>query len=137
MDPLSGAASVITVLGLSLQSIKVIYQAVSGVKDGRRAVQDLADVLSTLESLLQQLVSLKTGFESDADIPVSVQKCAADLKIFETRARKMRILPTDKKLNKVWTGFKLIFEKQDMTRMKDILQGHVANLALQLSIFQR
>ena len=137
MDPLSGTASVIAILGLSLQSIQVIYQAISGVKDGHEAIQHILDVLKTLESLLQQLKSLRTGFESDADLPVLVQKCAADLEILERKARKVRILPTDKKLSKAWTGIKLILGKNDVTRMRDVLQAHVASLALQLSILQR
>ncbi|KAL9118919.1 MAG: hypothetical protein Q9187_004526 [Circinaria calcarea] len=136
MDGVSSAASVLTVLGLSLQSIRVIYRVVSDVKDGQDAVQHTLQTLNSLESLLQQLIKLGTGFESDADLPVLVQNCAKDLRKFEIKVGKVRILPFDNKLSKAWTGFKITLRRNEVIQMRDVLQGHVGLLGFQLGILQ-
>lgn len=136
MDGVSSAASIVTVLGLSLQSIKVIYRVVSGVEDGKEAVQHTLYILKSLEDLLQQLITLGTGFESHAHLQVLIQNCAKDLKKFEKKVGKVRMSSSDNKLSRAWTGFKTSLRKNEVTQMGNILQTHVSLLLLQLSILQ-
>ncbi len=135
MDCLSGAASIITVVGLALSSTQTIYHAVSNIRDGPRTIQQMLSGLQTLSSLLTQLLQSSDSFYLAADLQELVQGCATNLKRFEEQLGKLS-LSADNKAKKLWKHAKVMLGSKDLERMASLIKQDVAALALQIQIIE-
>ena len=135
MDGLSGAASVITVFGLALSSTQVIYNIVSSVKNGPKAIQQTLSSLQDLLKLLQQFTGCTDQFYLVADLEDSVDRCAQDLKAFEHQLAKLSP-SADNRAVRIWKNVKATLQEKDLERMSALIQRHVTALSLQLQIIE-
>ncbi len=78
MDVLGGVASVITVVGLALQSTKVIYEVTSSISHGSDDINRLARATSNLEKLLE--VTKRLAEHADSTNSVAEGKLLEELK---------------------------------------------------------
>ena len=135
MDAVSGAASVITVVGLALSSVQTIHNAVYSLRNGSPTIEQMLFNLQSLSSILQQLSQSQDRFYRAADLPKFVQACATNLGGFEDQLVKM-IPSAENKARKLLKSAKLIICSKDLDRMAGLIQQHVAALSLQLQIIE-
>ncbi|KAK0512253.1 hypothetical protein JMJ35_005381 [Cladonia borealis] len=135
MDGLSGAASVITVVGLAVSSTQTIYNIVSGIKNGPNAIQSIKSSLQDLLKLLQQLKGSTDQLYLAVDLEGSVSKCVQDLKASEDQLAKL-CPRVDSKAVRLWNHVKAALQEKDLERMSAMIQRHVASLSLQLQIIE-
>ena len=135
MDGLSGAASVITVVGLAVSSTQTIYNIISGIKHGPHAIQSMTSSLQDLLKLLLQLKGSTDQLYLAVDLEGSVSKCVQDLKACEDHLAKL--CPwVDSKAVRFWNNVKAALQEKDLERMSAVIQRHVASLSLQLQIIE-
>ena len=136
MDGLSGAASVITIVSLALSSSQVIYNTVSGIRNGPENLEQLITGLQSLLSVLQQLQGSSDSLYLAVNLPEQVQRCAANLKSFEKKLERLSSSTYNKTAN-LCKNFKVVLQSKDLDRMVALIQQDVGTLSLQLQIIQR
>ena len=135
MDGLSGAASVITVVGLAVSSTQVIYNIISGIKNGPNAIHSMESSLQDLLKLLLQLKGSTDQLYLAVDLEGSVSKCVQDLKASEDQLAKL-CPRVDSKAVRLWNNVKAALQEKDLERMSAMIQRHVTSLSLQLQIIE-
>ncbi|KAI4265469.1 MAG: hypothetical protein L6R38_009397, partial [Xanthoria sp. 2 TBL-2021] len=140
---MEAAASIITVITLSLQSTKFIYQSTKEIRDGPSVVTELAARTRRLEETLQQLQHLVQDSSQltrvhDTSIwePLvrHTSQCSDTL---QEMARKFKALDSSgskDRLKKTWKGIKISLKKEDLSRSSDQMQHHIDVLGLQIGI---
>lgn len=143
---MEAAASIITVITLSLQSTKFIYQSTKEIRDGPSVVTELAARTRRLEETLQQLQHLVQDSSQltrvhDTSIwePLvrHTSQCSDTL---QEMARKFKALDSSgskDRLKKTWKGIKISLKKEDLSRSSDQMQHHIDVLGLQIGIINR
>ncbi len=135
MDGVSAAASFLAIVGFALTSTKVIYDTISVIKGGPKAVQQTTSALEELQKILQRLAKLNERLESvDANLQPMIQRCATDLKAFEKKIGCLRIMSTEKGLSKAWIRVKTMLKQDDFQRMWEGINRHVLALGMQLQL---
>lgn len=135
MDGVSAAASIIAVVGLALRSVETVHNAVSSIQHGPSTVQQMLSNLHSLSSLLTQLLQTTDAFYLAAGLSGIVSDCAANLKDFETRLKKL--LPSsNNKAQVLWMHAKLAVSSRDLDKMSTLIQQHVAALSFQLQVIE-
>lgn len=135
MDVLSGAASVIAVVGFALGSTQAIYDIISGIKKGPKVIESMKSSLQDLLKLLLQLKGCTDQVYLAADLEGSVSKCVQDLKASEDQLAKL-CLGSDSRAVRFWNNIKAALQEKDLERMSAMIQRHVASLSLQLQIIE-
>ena len=135
MDGLSGAASVITVFGLALSSTREIYNVVSGIKSGPKAVQQIASTLKDLSDLLQQLTGCTDRFYLAADLEETVCKCARDLEALKHDLGKLSTTDTNRAV-RLWKNVKVTLKERDLEQISARIQQHIIALSLRMQIIE-
>lgn len=137
MDGVSGAASIVAVIGFALSSTKIVHDTISGIKDGPNAILQTNSALEDLRKILEQIEALDAGLTSiNANLQNVIRKCATELKAFENKIGCLRILPTDKKLGKAWKRVKTMIKQDDFQNMWHVINRHVSALGLQLQLIE-
>ena len=136
MDGLSGAASVIAVFGLALSSTQVIYNTVSGIRNGPKAIQQMVSSLQDLSKILQQLTRCSDQPYLVADLDELAGRCIRDLKAFEQQLAKLSSSGANTAVT-LWRNVKVMLQEKDLERMSTLIQRHVAALSLQMQIIER
>lgn len=136
MDGLSGAASVIAVFGLALSSTQVIYNTVSGIKNGPKAIQQMVSSLQDLSKILQQLTGCSDELYLVADLDELAGRCVRDLKAFEQQLAKLSSSGANTAVT-LWRNVKVMLQEKDLEWMSTLIQRHVAALSLQMQIIER
>ena len=135
MDGLSGAASIITVVGVALTSTQVLYNAVSGIRDAPETILQIASNLGSLSKLLQQLRESHESFHLSSDLEELVRKCAANLRTLEEKLGKLITSP-ESRVVRLWKSVKVLVQAKHLDKLADLVQQDVAALSLQLSIIE-
>lgn len=133
MDGVSGAASVIAVASIALQSTKVIYEAVTGIKNGPSQVQDLASALRNLQQVLQRIAGLSRD-QTQAqltELKKFAETCAKDVQSIEIRLSK---LSGGGKVEKAWKMVKTYLQTKDLEVIRTTVQLHVQLLSSEMGI---
>lgn len=131
MDGVSGAASVITVVGVALNSTQAIYSFVSGIKNGPKTIQQIMSSIQDLSKLLNQLQGRTDQFDLAAQLDDTVKRCAQDLKAFEQGLAKLSPLVGNRGV-RLWKKLKTSLREKELERTSRVIQSHTAALSLQL-----
>ncbi|MCJ1319912.1 hypothetical protein MMC15_005248 [Xylographa vitiligo] len=81
MDGISGAASVTAIVAVSFQSIQVIHDVVSGIRNGPDQIRRLVDSVEDPRGILDRLQNQNHG---DAGLIQAIKNCAGDLEAFKS-----------------------------------------------------
>lgn len=142
MDPLSGAASVLTVIAAALQSGLAIHKAVSGIQNGPEHVSRLASAVEDLNSVLHQLtrvpaLSQDGQLDDLSELRKTTDKCVRDVESFNRKLAKLTVVPTDNGSRKAWKQVKTLIRKDAFRDMWQLVLHHISSLTLQLNVLQR
>ncbi|MCJ1269365.1 hypothetical protein MMC22_009257, partial [Lobaria immixta] len=128
MEGLGVAAGVAGLLTLAIQSSKVIWETLSGIKEAPADVERLITVVSNLRFLLDQLEELWKKNDLDGgtlskDFEVVINACAFDLDQFRKQVSRLQASPDKKTWRKTWRSFKSVLEKEklDSIRMSNTI----------------
>ena len=140
MDPVSGTASVLTLLSFALASTKFIHQAISSIKNGPVQLCTFVREVETLQKILEQFKIYQgqvSCSEADLEIVSSlVSACNDDLVRYKTEIKK--ITSSSKgKLTVVWKRCRSLIRENDFQRMHQEMNDHTTKLGNQLGILQR
>ena len=104
MEVVGGAASVITIVTLALQSTKVIYEAVNSINHGSDSIERLVRATSNLEKLLKFIHRLADHAEATNEVAEGklleeltplVNECAQTLREILPKLGQLRDNPND------------------------------------------
>lgn len=142
MEVISSGASITAIVAVALQSTKVIYNTITGIRDGPREIRQLASALDDLHHILKQLEEINTEIESTTAYGLSelkrlIGECSKDLDDFELQLEKLQEKPNEKNLGKTWKRVKTVLRKEDFRKMWDVIHHHIPILKTQLSLFGR
>ncbi|KAK4151850.1 peroxisomal NADH pyrophosphatase NUDT12 [Chaetomidium leptoderma] len=139
MDPVSAGASVLAFVGLAFKSANVIHQVLSAVKDGSQSLGHLVSDIAQLQDILERLSSLEAESidEGSAKALVSMAKrCADDVGDIESKLRRLRIPPTERRVGKLWKRLVIAVSEKDLAHMQGLVRGHFMMLSVQLGLLQ-
>ena len=146
MDPVAASASLANIITFALQSAKVIYETIAGIRDGPIEVRRLGSATEVLRQLLMQLNQLTTqgsqhGYDvADASLqPLKnqVERCSTDLQGITAKISRLQVEVEDELIVKSWKRIKTFLREKDFGKMWRIVQHNVEVLGLQLSIVSR
>ena len=135
MDGLSGAASVLTIFGLALNSTREIYNVVSSIRSGPKTVQQIVSTVKDLLDLLQQLTGYTDRFYLAADLEETASKCARDLEAFKDDLAKLSKTDTNRAV-RLWKNVKVILKERDLEMMSARIQQHILALSLRMQVIE-
>ena len=136
MDGVSGAASVVGIATITLQSAKLIYEAVTGIKNGPSLVQQLASTLQDLQRVLQRVIDLKRKPEQANptnldELETLAQKCATDVRAMQEKLVK---LSGGGKIELAWKRVKTYLQAKDLEVMQATIRQHTHMLSAEMAI---
>lgn len=138
MDAVSGGASVLTFVGLAVQSAKTLYEFLSALKDGPQTVEQAVHSLQRFQSTLQQLA----GCRALREIPIGaahddIKSCSDDMQGFANKLAGLRISQDERRTGRYWKKCKMALNEKSLARMNVVLAAHASALTLRLSALQR
>ena len=134
---MDAGASVVTFLALALSSAKAIHNVLSAVKDGPQNVQNLANWISQLQGILEQLSRTPAdqintnGFTNMASL---TSKCAADIANIKSRLQQVHFSADDRRIGRLWKRLKAVVTEKDLERMHDTVRDYTSMLNVHLSL---
>lgn len=139
MEGLAVAAGLTGVLTFAIQSSKVIWETLRGIKDVPVEVERLITVISNLRVLLEELEELWEKNDSDGgnlskDLELVISTCAFDLDQFRKQVCRLQLLPDKKIWRRTWRNLKsVVIEKEKLNSVRMVilqhhsaLEGHLA-----------
>ncbi|MCJ1396513.1 hypothetical protein MMC18_009404 [Xylographa bjoerkii] len=133
MDALSGAASVTAIVAIAFQSVQVIHDVVSGIRNGPDQIRRLAESVEDLRGILEQLRDLN---DNDTGLLQAIKNCTGDLEGFKIKLRKLKT-PGETKVRMTWGRVVMILKKEEFHKIQTVLQSHCTGLSLRLNTMQR
>lgn len=143
---MEAAAAVIAVITVSLQSTKLVYQTVEGIRNGPAVVAELASRTRRLEGLLQQLLDLIHHSQhsiqtQDQDVwkPLDheISQCSGYLKETADKLKGLDSSLPSHGIGKTWRRIKGSLKDKDLELMSERMQNYIAMLNMQLNIINR
>ena len=140
MDPVSGTASVLTLLGLALGTAKFIHQVISSIKNGPLPLQTFIREVETLQKILEQFLAYQgqapsSGVELEI-VTDLVNACHDDLRRFKTEIKKAQY-STGTKAEIMWKRIRSTIRNKDVQRMEQDIHRHATKLGHQLNSLQQ
>ena len=140
MDPVSGTASVLTLLSFALASTKFIHHAVSSVQNGPAHLNIFVRDVETLQKVLAQFEAYQSQAPSsgvDLEIVSSlISACNDDLLRYKAKIGKA-YHSTGNKVDLLWKRIKLVVCEKDIRIMQQEIHHHSTKLGHQLTILQQ
>lgn len=138
---MEAGASLMTLIVLALQSIKFIYETVSGIRDGPKQIQELAAEIKALEAILSQLESSSivgegAGHPSYTEIKQLIINCCEDVSRYEELLKKLEPSDSEKKLGLLWRRVKTVLKEKDIQRLLNAIQRYVGKLGMNFNLLQ-
>jgi len=146
MEAAGAAATLLTLIGFTLQSIKTVYETTGSIRDGppmlarlRVAAKELETVLDQLSKLAHDSQPSQQSAEQDVwhALSQSIVRCRNDVLLPEKDVTALGVIKSDRLIRKVWKRIKASLKDKDFERMWTTAQSHVGALNLQLSIIER
>jgi len=146
MEAAGAAATLLTLIGFTLQSIKTVYETTGSIRDGPPMLARLTIAAKELESVLDQLSKLahdsqpsQQSAEQDVwnALSQNIVHCQADVLHLEKDVAALGVVKSDRLIRKVWKRVKTSLKDKDFERMWTTAQSHVGAFKLQLSIIER
>lgn len=119
---MGAVASIIAVSTAALQSSRVVYETISGIKNAPDEVKELASGVQQLCHLLRQVTEMSDKMDdrdatSISELQIVMDQCRQNLDRFQKKCDKLAISSTDGKLSMAWKRVKLVVKKEDFQRM--------------------
>lgn len=136
MDPLSIAASVAGLIGLTSKVSRIIDSYCKSVKNARKDVQDTAQELASMYDALHQLdgllrsQQLKTQIDSNSVLLNAITLCGNSIRRISS---KVQTLEADG-LARVWEKLKWPFNEKEMQKILATLRKCAATFQFSLTI---
>lgn len=142
MDGLSTAASVIAVLQLTEEVIRICYGYAMTAKDARKDIRALVDELESLQDVLSGIQSLSEKPEAHTSLPTlgtlvqpgstltQCSKCLDELKV------KLESTQNPGTTNQIKTILGWPFKRKDIFRTIDLIKSYKSTLILAISTDQ-
>ena len=135
MDPVSAGASVLAFFGI-LNSLQLIYEALSSIQDGPESVRLAANNVNQLRSILERLQHQQSLTDLDDD-EAHLRQCADDVEVIANKLMRLQISPYEKRSGKIWKRIKAALNEKDLDRMNIVIASHSTALNLRLIVQQR
>lgn len=136
MDPIGAGASVLAFVVLGLKSVKVAYEILSSIKDGRTQVAHASNSIQRLQSTLEKLERCRLVTEQQDELLLKTTKaCADDMDAFAEQLKGLD--KSHSGMGRQWNKVKILLKEEDLKRMSAIVVGHTAALNLYLEILER
>ncbi len=135
---MEGAASLITVVLLGLQSSKFIYETASGILGGPATIEKLVKVAKNLSTLLEQVRGLaqrakETLGEHDArffdDFRPLLDECVEELQIIQGKLGRFNTASS----HKLWSNVRTYLHEKDFDKMWNTIHHYVQILGSQVA----
>lgn len=142
MDGLSAAASVIAVVQLTEEIIKICYGYAMTAKDARRDIRALADELESLQDVLADIQRLSESPEAHTRLSrlgrlvqpgIPLEKCSRCLEELKGKLESTRDPGT---MNQIKTVLGWPFKRKDTTRAIDLVRSYRDMLSLVINTDQ-
>ena len=137
MDPLSMAAGVAGLVSLTLDVSTTIGSYCKSVKNARKDVQELAQELASMHSLLHQFgeflrsQQLKTkSFESASVLATAIAVCRNNVRKISSKVQKLE----SDGLASLWEKLKWPFSEKEMQKILTTLRRCAATFQFSLTI---
>lgn len=142
MEALSAVGSVIAVATVALQSSRVVYETISGIKNGPKEVRELALEVQQLYYLLEQVTKTSKKMDDRDTTSISelqgvIDQCRQNLDDFQQQFDKFEVSSNERGLSKAWTRLKLVVKKEDFRRMRRTISHYVNVLGVHLDLIGR
>lgn len=134
MEALGGAASVITVIALALQSTKVIYEFTSSISHGSDGIARLTAAIGNLQKLLEDTKLLaehaeRTNSVADGNLPEKVKpivdQCANDLRETSRKLYHLQKDPKDGRWKRAKKHAKVYLDTKEVTEIWNTVNHYV------------
>ncbi|KAK1751467.1 hypothetical protein QBC47DRAFT_391875 [Echria macrotheca] len=133
MEAIGAGAGVIAFVTLGLQSIKVIAQALSAIRDGNSHVQAALKHVQDLQSVLERLERCRVLVERpDPALADKVKSCVDDLAVIAGKLNDLAIKDSDAALEKGWKKAKIFLRDKDLEKVGVTVVRHSTTLNLYL-----
>ena len=145
MGEVAAGAAVVAFINLALKSTKTIYETASSIRKCPAEINSLVLAISHLEGVLNHLSNVTNTSLIEAQLDAEsfrlfsnvLRACKDDVLRFERELGKIKLMPQDRKGGIVWKRIKSVLREAEFRHMKDLVDHHVSQLGLQLSIIQR
>ena len=132
---MDSAASIIAIVSLALSSTRCIVEALSGIKNAPRTVQQMSATVITLSKTLEQLKAYSDSLHYAADLPDSIRRCTEDLRRLEEYVKKASP-KTSNRIGRLKKNCKVMLQGREWDRSSALVQQHYAALSLQINIIE-
>lgn len=142
MEAVGAGAGVLAFITIALRSTKTIYEIASVIRNGPADIEHLASAVHRLQLVLTQFSKLPALADSELDpesfnlLSMLLKTCSKDVTRFEHEFRKVQISPGDMKAGIAWKKIKTILKDAEFHRMREVVNSHVTELGVQLSMIQ-
>lgn len=138
MDAVSAGASVLQFAVVALQSIKVLYNTVSGIQNAPQHVQDSASAVYDLSVVLGQLPQTAILMQNPSGYDLKpfeelMKRCKDVIGRFEKDLEKLRARPNEK-FGAPWKRIKTLLRKDELEHMRTTIEHYTNTLGIQLKI---
>ena len=146
MEAAGAAATLLTLIGFTLQSLKTVYGTTGSIRDGPQMLAKLTIAGKELETDLDQLSKLAHDSQpsqqsAEQDIWDALNQkivhCGADVQLLEKEVGALGVVKSDQFIRKVWKRVKTSLKDKDFERMWTTIQGHVGALTTHLTMIER
>lgn len=142
MEALGATTSVFAITTVALQSSKIIYETVRGIKNGPKEVKELALEVQQLGQILEQVTEVsKKNSDRNAknifELQGVIDRCRQNLDDFQKKFEKFEISSEGRKLGKAWKRVKHVVQREDFRRMGRTTNYYVNTLGVYLILIGR
>ena len=126
-EPVSLAASLVTLAGFAFQTSKSLYEAVDGLKSSKRTIRELREELEALNHALDALQKLAADNEKALEtLKLPLLRCAKICREFGDVINKISTPDQQRTSFRDWA--KLQYMGSDITHIKNTLAGYKATI---------
>ena len=142
MEAVGAGASIIAVTTVALQSSRVIYETISGIKNGPEEVKELASEVQQLCHLLRQVTEISKKIDdrdvtSASELQSVIEQCRQNLDDFQKQFDKLEVSSNERRLIRAWKRVKLVVKKEDFQKMWRTVSHYVNILGRHLDLIGR
>ena len=136
MDGISGAASVVALVTIALQSTKAIYETFTGIHNGPIFLTQLTSELRTLQDVLASIADLSKGpaqanTTKFQQLEGLSQRCVTDLQNMEAY---LNSLSGGRRIERAWNKLKTYLNTKRLEEFRARVQNHVHAIIAALGV---
>ena len=133
---MDGAASAITVIGLTLNSADLIRKIISNIKNTPEIVQQTSNALGDLSTILRQLYTYSGSLENATDLQELIRRCREDLTKFEKTIGNLISTPRENKRKIFWKTVRAALQEKDIERINGVTRQYLHTFSMQIQLLE-